>query len=185
MIERVKQRTAKIGFFSVAHATYWDQFEGLLDNIMGYHSEAIKLIKTNHVEIVDYGMVDSSEKAFETAVKMQGDRLDVVFCNMITYATSSVFAPIIREVNLPVVLLALQPLSHLDYSKASTFMQLENDNICSVPEFTGVAIRFEKLLMLSSVCYTMIKAEQEISERCDIARSSNPASENRTNGACT
>jgi L-arabinose isomerase len=32
----------------------------------------------------------------------------------------------------------------MDYTKASTFMQLENDNICSVPEFMGVAARLGK-----------------------------------------
>lgn len=172
MIERLKQRTARIGFFSVAHATYWAQFEGLLDNMRGYHAEAIGLIESNDVEIVDYGMVDSSEKAFDAAVKMQGDRLDLIFCNMITYATSSVFAPIIREVNAPVVLLALQPLSHLDYSKASTFMQLENDNICSVPEFTGVAIRFGKRVadVIIGMLYGDQRAELEITEWCDIAK---------------
>ena len=39
MIERKNPRTAKIGIFAAAHATYWDQFEGLLDNIMGYHQD--------------------------------------------------------------------------------------------------------------------------------------------------
>ena len=63
---------------------------------------------------------------------------------MITYATSSVFAPILQNTNAPMILLSLQPLQHLDYSKACTYMQLENDNICSVPEFTGVAIRMGK-----------------------------------------
>ena len=29
MIERKNKRTAKIGVFAVAHATYWEQFEGL------------------------------------------------------------------------------------------------------------------------------------------------------------
>ena len=42
------------------------------------------------------------------------------------------------------VLVALQPRAALDYTKASTFMQLENDNICSVPEFMGVANRLGK-----------------------------------------
>jgi L-arabinose isomerase len=172
MIERIKQRTARIGFFSVGHATYWNQFDGLLDNLMKYHGDTIKLILSSDVEIIDYGMIDSSEKAFETAAKMQGDRLDLIFCNMITYATSSVFAPIIRNVNLPVVLLALQPLSRLDYSRASTFMQLENDNICSVPEFTGVALRFGKRVadVIIGVLYNDKKSEREIAEWCDIAK---------------
>ena len=51
---------------------------------------------------------------------------------------------VIKEVNKPMVLIALQPRAALDYTKASTFMQLENDNICSVPEFIGVAIRLGK-----------------------------------------
>ena len=32
----------------------------------------------------------------------------------------------------------------LDYTRASTYMQLCNDDFCSVPEFTGVAIRMGK-----------------------------------------
>ena len=98
---------------------------------------------TKCVEIVGFGMVDTSEKAYATAEKIQVANVDLIFCNMITYATSSVFAPIIREVNRPMVLVALQPLSALDYTKANTFMQLENDNICSVPEFTGLAYYYE------------------------------------------
>lgn len=144
MIERKKKRTAKIGIFAVAHATYWGQFEGLQENIMGYHKDFCKMVEKQEVEVVDFGMVDSSEKAYAAVEKIQAANVDVLFCNMVTYATSSVFAPIIREVNKPMVLVALQPKEALDYTKASTFMQLENDNICSVPEFTGVAVRLGK-----------------------------------------
>ena len=65
MIERKKPRTAKIGVFAVAHGTYWAQFEGLEDNIMGYHRDFIAMLEKNGVEVVDFGMVDSSEKAYE------------------------------------------------------------------------------------------------------------------------
>ena len=53
MILRKNKRTARIGIFAVAHATYWDQFEGLLDNIMGYHKDLCELVEKNDVEIVD------------------------------------------------------------------------------------------------------------------------------------
>ena len=65
MISRKNKRTAKIGIFAVAHATYWDQFEGLLDNMLGYHKDFCNLVETNDVEIVDFGMIDSSEKAYD------------------------------------------------------------------------------------------------------------------------
>ena len=172
MIERKKKRTAKIGIFAVAHATYWGQFEGLYDNIMGYHKDFCDMVEKNGVEVVDFGMIDSSEKAYDAVPKILAEGVDVLFCNMVTYATSSVFAPIIKEVNKPMVLIALQPRAALDYTKASTFMQLENDNICSVPEFTGVAIRLGKKVndVIIGCLYNDSEAEKEVAEWCDIAK---------------
>ncbi len=172
MIERKVKLTAKIGLFAVGHEVYWNQFEGLLDSLLRYHSDAKQLILNNEVEIIDYGMVDTSEKAYQTAQKMQGDQLDIVFCNMVTYATSSVFAPIIRNLNIPLVLLVLQPLSGLDYDKACTFMQLENDNICAVPEFTGVAIRLGKKIadVIIGTLYQDDKVSDMIQEWCSIVK---------------
>lgn len=72
---------------------------------------------------------------------MRRDDPDILLCDMVTYATSSVFDPIIRGMRVPVILVALQPLAGLDYGSASTRMQLENDNICAVPEFTCAANR--------------------------------------------
>ena len=172
MIERKKKRTARIGIFAVAHATYWGQFEGLYDNIMGYHQEFCEMTEKNDVEIIDFGMVDSNEKAYAAAEKIQAANVDVLFCNMVTYATSSVFAPIIREVNKPMVLIALQPRAALDYTKASTFMQLENDNVCSVPEFTGVAIRLGKKIddVIIGCLHDDDEAQKEVAKWCDIAK---------------
>lgn len=172
MIERKNKRTAKIGIFAVAHAKYWEQFDGLLENIMSYHRDLCDMVKENEVEVVDYGMVDSSEKAFDTVKRMKAAGLDLIMCNMVTYATSSVFAPIIRDCNVPMILVALQPLSRLDYTKANTFMQLENDNICSVPEFTGVAIRLGKKVydVILGTLYGDKSAEEEIGKWCSIAK---------------
>lgn len=45
MIERKNKRCAKTGVFAVAHATYWKQFDGLCENIMGYHADLVRLVK--------------------------------------------------------------------------------------------------------------------------------------------
>ena len=50
-----------------------------------YNEDFIKLLKANDVEIVDYGIVGNSEKAYETADKINGDGVDVIMCNMITF----------------------------------------------------------------------------------------------------
>lgn len=172
MIERKQKRTARIGIFAVAHAVYWEQFAGLYDNIMKYHHDLVDKVDANDVEVIDFGMVDSSMKAYETVKKIKAASLDLLMCNMVTYATSSVFAPIVRDSYVPMILVALQPLSRLDYTKASTFMQLENDNICSVPEFTGVAKRLGRKVydVVIGTLYGDSEADAEIAEWCEIAK---------------
>lgn len=172
MIERKVPRTAKIGVFGVGHAVYWDQFPGLYDKLLEYHGEFKKIVGQNRVETVDYGMIDSNAKSYETLRKIKGDGVDILFCNMLTYATSSVFAPIMRDADCPVILTALQPLNHMDYTKANTRQQLENDCICSVPEFTGVAVRLGKKVadVIIGTLYNDEKVKKEIAEWCDIAK---------------
>lgn len=172
MIERKNPRTAKIGIFAVSHAVYDRQFPGLYDHLLGYHADLSGQIRENGVEVVDFGMVDSSEGAFAVAERMMGEGLDLLICNMVTYATSSVFAPILRQVSVPMILTALQPLAHLDYTRASTFLQLENDNICAVPEFIGVANRLGKKIydVIIGKLHGDDAARAELAEWCNIAR---------------
>lgn len=172
MIERKVNPKGKIGVFAVAHAVYWAQFDGLYEKIMTYHKDFCKKAESLGAEIIDFGMIDSSEKAFSAVPKILAADVDVIFCNMVTYATSSVFAPIIKAVEKPFILTALQPLKALDYTKANTFMQLENDNICSVPEFCGVAVRMGRKIndVIIGSLYDDEKADKAIKEWCDIAR---------------
>ena len=172
MIERRKKRTAKIATFAVVHEVYFSQFEGLEENLNRYHRDFVTKLTENDVEVVDFGIVGNNTKAFSVADAIQGVGVDLIMCNMITYATSSVFAPIIQRCTAPMVLVALQPASRLDYSRASTFMQLENDNICSVPEFTGVAVRLGKRIedVVIGTLYNDPEADAEIAVWCDIAK---------------
>lgn len=172
MIERRKPRTARIAFFSVIHEVYFEQFEGLEESLNGYHKETADLVASNGVEVMDYGIVGSNKAAFETADKINADKVDLIICNMITYATSSVFAPVVQNTSAPIILLALQPRMAMDYTKACTFMQLENDNICSVPEFTGVAIRLGRPVkdVVIGCLYDDPAAHSELTEWCEIAK---------------
>lgn len=172
MIERKRPLEAKIAVFGVGHAVYWDQFPGLYEKLLSYHAQLLSMLEENGVTVTDLGMVDSSAAAYETLKKIGAEDPDVVICNMLTYATSSVFAPIIRDVRAPVVLTALQPLRRMDYGSANTRQQLENDCICSVPEFTGVAIRMGRRVadVVIGTLSGDSRVEAQIKEWCDIAR---------------
>ena len=143
-IARRKPLTARSGLMGVGLDTYWEQFPGLLDELMKKMGVLEQKLAANQLEVISFGMVDNAQRAFEALPKIKAADLDILFVDMLTYATSATFGAIVREMNIPVVLVALQPLAALDYAHATTYMQLCNDDLCSVPEFTGVAIRMGK-----------------------------------------
>ena len=85
MIERKNPRKAKIGLFAVVHGVYFDQFEGLYENLTKYHSDLAEKLKANEVEVVDLGMIASNSEAFDAADKFNGEAVDLIICNMISF----------------------------------------------------------------------------------------------------
>ncbi|NLE41251.1 MAG: arabinose isomerase [Lentisphaerae bacterium] len=143
-IPRRKPLTANVGIIGVGLDTYWAQFDGLLDEMMGKLSQFESKVAANSVAVSNFGMIDNAEAAYSNIGAMKAADLDLLFVDMVTYATSATFGVLVRELTCPIVLVALQPLSAMPYAKATTFTQLVNDDFCAVPEFTGVAIRFGK-----------------------------------------
>jgi len=172
MIERRKPREATVGLFGVGYDAYWGQFPGLLDELMGYLRVFEEQVQSHGVRTVSFGMVDNAQAAFAALKKMKAAGLDLVFCDMLTYATSATWGCIARELDVPIVLVALQPLRRLDYARATTYMQLCNDNICSVPEFAGVAIRMGRKPpeVVVGTLHDDPEAQAEIGEWCEIAK---------------
>jgi len=161
----------KIGVVGVGHHTYWGQFPGLLEEM--YKKQDVFIDKIpDYVDVLDFGLIDDSEKAYKAEKVMKAANLDLLFCDMVTYATSGTFAVIMRNLNIPIVLVALQPLQGLDYAKANTFMQLMNDDVCSLPEFAGVAGRLGKPIpeTIIGTLYNDPAVDVKIDEYCRIAK---------------
>jgi L-arabinose isomerase len=140
-IERRKPLTARVGVMGVGHDTYWGQFPGLLDTLRGHLATFETMVEGFGVEVVSFGMVDNPEVAGAKAEQIAASGLDLLFVDMVTYATSGTFGVICRRLDVPIVLVALQPDAALDYDQANTYRQLVNDPICACPEFVGVAER--------------------------------------------
>lgn len=171
-IPRRKPLTARIGVFGVGFHAYWDQFEGLLDELRDKLDVFLGKVRSHGVEVEDFGIVDDAEGAYALLPKLKAADLDLVFCDMLTYATSATFGVIVRSLDVPIVLVALQPRKALDYDRASTYMQLANDDFCSVPEFTGVAVRMGKRPppVILGTLYGDPLADAEVGQWCAIAR---------------
>jgi len=170
-IERRKPLQANVGVFGVGFWKYWDQFEGLLEEMHDKQNKFIRKLEKQNVQVHDFGLIDDAESAYALVPKLKAANLDLIFCDMVTYATSSTFGTIIRNMEVPIVMVALQPLKALDYSRASTHMQLANDDICSVPEFAGVAVRMGKKVpeVIIGTLEDDAEADAEIARFCKIA----------------
>jgi L-arabinose isomerase len=171
-IERRKPLTAKIGIVGVGHDKYWPQFEGLLDVMHQKLALFDAKVKANGVATVAFGLLDNAESAYAALPAMKAADLDLLFIDMVTYATSSTFGVLARELNVPVVLVALQPLRAMPYATAMTFTQLCNDDFCSVPEFTGVALRMGRPVadVILGVREGDAAADREIARWCQLAK---------------
>ena len=106
LLPRRKPLTARVGLIAVGHHVYWEQFEGLLDELMGKLGVLEGKVRERGVEIVNFGMVDNAASAYATLPRIQAADLDLLFVDMVTYATSSTFGVLIRDLRMPVVLVA-------------------------------------------------------------------------------
>lgn len=135
---------ARVGVITVGHEPYWGQFEGLREELEGYGQEFERMLRGYDVEVVSAGFVDNVDKSFAAAARLKAQDVDFLFCYLSTYVTSSSAATAILNLGVPTVLVALQPRKRLDYRNTTTYMQLANDNICSLPEISGVLVRAGK-----------------------------------------
>jgi L-arabinose isomerase len=171
-IERRRPLTAKVGIVGVGHDSYWPQFEGLLDFMRLKLTQFDAKVGANGVETVPFGLLDNAAAAYAALPAMKAADLDLLFIDMVTYATSSTFGILARDLNVPIVLVALQPLRAMPYAQATTYTQLCNDDFCSVPEFTGVAIRMGRPVadVILGVRENDSQADAEIARWCQIAK---------------
>ncbi len=170
-IDRRKPLTAHVGLLAIGLDTYWEQFPGLLEEMRNKTAVLRQKLAQHQVKVYDLGMVDNAEKAYQALPELLAADLDVLFVDMVTYGTSATFGAIARAMPCPVVLVALQPLAAMAYERGTTFMQLCNDDICSVPEFTGVAIRMGRPVadLVIGMLQGDAMADAAIAEWCRIA----------------
>jgi L-arabinose isomerase len=140
------EKKVRIGLFGIGLDTYWNQFEGLRDNLKKYQSQIKEKMESFGAEVIDAGMVDNPEKASEAALLLKTTDVEMVFLYISTYALSSTVLPVVQKVKAPIVLLNLQPVAQLDYQKFNaladrgkmTGIWLEHCQACSVPEIASV-----------------------------------------------
>lgn len=155
----------KIAIVTLGHYIYFQQFDGLCEELMNKSQQFQAYLDPDLQDIVDVGYVDCVEQAFEAVKILKKEDADLLFILLSTYVPSAVCAPFIRYIDIPHILVGIQPLTHLDYSHTTTYVQLANDDICAMPEIAGTYERFGRnvppCLVASSTQTKYIQAEVE------------------------
>jgi len=139
----------KIGLFGIGLDTYWPQFEGLKNRLEGYLMEVYEKLNSFDAEIVNLGLIDNPEKAFEAGHKFRQADVDIIFLYVTTYALSSTVLPVVQRAKVPVIILNLSPEQAIDYSRFNNLNDrtkmtgewLAYCSACPVPEIANVFIR--------------------------------------------
>ncbi len=105
----------KIGIFGIGLDTYWDQFDGLKDRLLGYQDKIADKIREFDVEVINAGMVDNPFKANEAAVRFDKENIDCIFLFISTYALSHNVLPVVQKTKVPLIVLNLQPVKAINY----------------------------------------------------------------------
>ncbi|MDB5190694.1 MAG: putative L-arabinose isomerase protein [Segetibacter sp.] len=147
----------KIGLFGIGLDTYWTQFEGLEQRLTGYLSQVENKLAAIHPNIINAGLVDNADKAFDTGRMFKQQDVDLIFLYVTTYALSSTVLPVVQRAKVPVIILNLAPEESIDYASFNAMTDrtkmtgewLAYCSPCPVPEianvFNRVGIKFHQI----------------------------------------
>jgi L-arabinose isomerase len=136
----------KIGLFGIGLDAYWNQFDGLKERLEGYLNEVHKKISNIHPQIVNAGLVDNIDKAFEAGKLFRQQDVDIIFLYVTTYALSATVLPVVQRAKVPVIILNISPGEAIDYEAFNkmndrtkmTGEWLAHCSACPVPEIANV-----------------------------------------------
>ncbi|MBQ7259846.1 MAG: arabinose isomerase [Lachnospiraceae bacterium] len=135
---------AKVGVFSIALGAYLPQFPSLVPEFNKQYSD-FKASFPDTVEVIDGGLITTKEQSQAAGDKFRAADVDLVFMQLLTYATSYNMLPAVKDLDVPVVLVNIQKLKALDYDNAGTAEWLGEAYACgAVGEMVADLERFGK-----------------------------------------
>jgi L-arabinose isomerase len=172
MSDGMSDGAPKIGVFGCGHWPYWPQFPGLRERLLAHQAYFEDHLRALGFAVVSAGLVDSAAAAAEAGDRLRREDVDLLFAFLATYATSSTALPVVQRAGAPVVLVALQPSPAMDYQNGTTEMQLEHDNVCSLPEIANALARagLDAAGAVVGALYDDARAWARISDWCRVAR---------------
>lgn len=137
-----------VGLFGIGLETYWPQFPRLKAELEGYLLQVDNKINIhqNDISVINGGLVDNNVTMDRAMTLFSENHIDALVLYITTYALSSTVLPLVQQLNVPILILALQPetsvpcktINQLDDRGARTGQWLAHCQACSAPELVNV-----------------------------------------------
>jgi len=142
-------RQLRIGLFGIGLEAYWSQFDGLKNRLENQLRTVENCLSRPWLQVVNLGLIDSAEKAFDAGGEFRRNDVDVIFLYVTTYALSATVLPVVQRARVPIVILNLQPTQAIDYAQFNALRNrtrmtgewLAYCSACPVPEIANVFSR--------------------------------------------
>jgi L-arabinose isomerase len=136
----------KVGLFGIGLDTYWPQFPGLRDKLVGFTAQVARQLENSRVQVVNLGLIDTPDKSLAAGHELRKADVDLIFLYVTTYALSSTVLPAVRRAKVPVIILNLSPAPAIDYDQFNRLADrtkmtgewLAFCQACPVPEIANV-----------------------------------------------
>lgn len=132
---------ARIGIVSAGLGTYWEQFDGLLDELHRQTDVVVEHLEQTGGEVVAREFVSWPEEAPAAGVRFRAADLDLFVVHLATYCTSSQILPVVQAAGVPVLVIDMQPSSRMDHPNTDTGRWLAYCGVCSLPEMSSAFLR--------------------------------------------
>ncbi|WP_183574445.1 arabinose isomerase [Mucilaginibacter sp. X5P1] len=184
-------QSLKIGLFGIGLDAYWEQFSGLKERLESYLSVVDQKLSAIHPEIVNLGLIDTAEKAFEAGSRFRREDVDLIFLYVTTYALSSTVLPVVQRSKVPVIILNLSPEAAIDYTSFNQMSDrtkmtgewLAYCSACPVPEIANVFNRIGiKFHQITGMLHDDPECWDEITEWVEAAKVAHTMAYNRLGG---
>ena len=136
----------KVGLFGIGLDTYWPQFPGLRDKLIGFTAQVARQLESHRLRLINLGLIDTAEKSLAAGHEFRKADVDLIFLYVTTYAVSSTVLPAVRRAKVPVIILNLSPAPAIDYDNFNRFADrttmtgewLAYCQACPIPEIANV-----------------------------------------------
>jgi L-arabinose isomerase len=133
----------KIGFLFTGLEVYWSQYPEFVEIGSNMYEKYIKnLAKIG--EVIPAKFVDNPERSEEAGRMFKENDIDILFILPFGYNTGMIIVPCIRQLDIPIRLLATHEDATYDYKTADTARYLHHSGICCIPEYASTLVSLER-----------------------------------------